>query len=43
MQPVTRQMGHRGIETTRNIYSHQFAQDRTVILKAMNQAAARFT
>jgi hypothetical protein len=29
------------IETTKNIYGHLFAQDRTSILDAMNQAVSR--
>ena len=38
---VTNQMGHRKIETTKNIYGHLFAQDKAFILKAMNQAVSR--
>ena len=38
---VCRQMGHRKIETTKNIYGHLFAQDQESILKAMNQAVTR--
>jgi integrase len=38
---VANQMGHSKIETTKNIYGHLFAQDRTAILKAMNQAVGR--
>ena len=38
---VTNQMGHRKIETTKNIYGHLFAQDRALILKSMNQAVSR--
>ena len=34
-------MGHSRIETTKNIYGHLFAQDRTAILDAMNQAVSR--
>ena len=34
-------MGHRKIETTKNIYGHLFAQDQDDILKAMNQAVTR--
>ena len=34
-------MGHSKIETTKNIYGHLFAQDRTAILDAMNQAVRR--
>jgi hypothetical protein len=34
-------MGHRKIETTKNIYGHLFAQDRKLILKAINQAVSR--
>ena len=34
-------MGHSRIETTKNIYGHLFAQDRTSILDAMNQAVSR--
>lgn len=36
-----RQMGHSKIETTKNIYGHLFAQDRTAILDALNQAVSR--
>jgi integrase len=35
---VTTQMGHRKIETTRNIHGHLFAQDREAILTEMNRA-----
>ena len=38
---VANQMGHSRIETTKNIYGHLFAQDRTFILKAINQAVSR--
>jgi len=38
---VARQMGHSKIETTKNIYGHLFAQDRTAILDALNQAVSR--
>jgi integrase len=38
---VCRQMGHRKVETTKNIYGHLFAQDQAAILKAMNQAVTR--
>jgi hypothetical protein len=38
---VTSQMGHSKIETTKNIYGRLFAQDRTFILQAMNQAVSR--
>lgn len=38
---VTTQMGHRRIETNKNIYGHLFAQDRTAILRAMNEAVGR--
>jgi integrase len=38
---VAHQMGHSRIETTKNIYGHLFAQDRTLILDAMNQAVSR--
>jgi integrase len=38
---VAHQMGHRKIETTKNIYGHLFAQDRTIILETMNQAVTR--
>jgi integrase len=38
---VAHQMGHSKIETTKNIYGHLFAQDRTLILDAMNQAVSR--
>jgi len=34
-------MGHSKIETTKNIYGHLFAQDRAIILDAMNQAVSR--
>ncbi len=38
---VAHQMGHSKIETTKNIYGHLFAQDRTIILDAMNRAVTR--
>ncbi len=38
---VANQMGHRKIETTKNIYGHLFAQDRKLILEAINQAVSR--
>ena len=38
---VAHQMGHSKIETTKNIYGHLFAQDRALILDAMNQAISR--
>lgn len=38
---VARQMGHSKIETTKNIYGHLFAQDRTAILDSLNQAVSR--
>jgi integrase len=38
---VANQMGHRKIETTKNIYGHLFVQDRSAILTAMNQAVIR--
>ena len=38
---VTTQMGHRKIETTKNIYGHLFVQDREAILTAMNRAVTR--
>jgi hypothetical protein len=38
---VAHQMGHSRIETTKNIYGHLFAQDRTSSLDAMNQAVSR--
>ncbi|MGH3342868.1 MAG: site-specific integrase [Carbonactinosporaceae bacterium] len=38
---VANQMGHSKIETTKNIYGHLFAQDRALILKAINQAVSR--
>lgn len=38
---VARQMGHSKSETTKNIYGHLFAQDRTAILDALNQAVSR--
>jgi hypothetical protein len=38
---VAHQMGHGKIETTKNIYGHLFAQDRALILDAMNQAVSR--
>jgi hypothetical protein len=34
-------MGHNKIETNKNIYRHLFAQDRALILDAMNQAVSR--
>jgi integrase len=38
---VAQQMGHSKVETTKNIYGHLFAQDRTSLLDAMNQAVSR--
>lgn len=38
---VTNQMGHRKVETTKNIYGHLFDQDRAAILDALNQAVTR--
>jgi hypothetical protein len=38
---VAHQMGHRKIETTKNIYGHLFAWGRAAILGAMNQAVSR--
>jgi hypothetical protein len=38
---VAHQMGHSKIETTKNIYGHLFAQDRSSILDAMNEAVGR--
>ena len=38
---VANQMGHHKIETTKNIYGHLFAQDRKLILNAINQAVSR--
>jgi integrase len=38
---VAHQMGHSKIETTKNIYGHLFAQDRTAVLEAMNAAVSR--
>ena len=38
---VAPQMGHSKIETTKNIYGHLLAQDRTAILDALNQAVSR--
>jgi integrase len=38
---VAHQMRHSKVETTKNIYGHLFAQDRTAILEAMNQAVSR--
>jgi hypothetical protein len=38
---VAHQIGHSKIETTKNIYGHLFAQDRALILDAMNQAVSR--
>ena len=38
---VANQMGHSKVETTKNIYGHLFAQDRKLILKAINQAVSR--
>jgi integrase len=38
---VAAQMGHRKIETTKNIYGHLFAQDRQFILTAINEAVSR--
>lgn len=39
---VVHQMGHSKIETTKNIYGHLFAQDRALILDAMNQAVSLY-
>lgn len=38
---VAHQMGHRKIETTKNIYGHLFTQDRSAILDALNEAVSR--
>jgi len=38
---VAHQMGHSKTETTKNIYGHLFAQDRTASLEAMNEAVSR--
>ena len=38
---VAHQMGYSKIETTKNIYGHLFAQNRALILDAMNQAVSR--
>jgi integrase len=38
---VAHQMGHSKVETTKNIHGHRFAQDRSSILDAMNQAVSR--
>ena len=38
---VAHQIGHSKIETTKNIYGHLFAQDRALIMAAMNQAVSR--
>ena len=38
---VAHQMGHSKIETTKNIYGHLFAWDRSAVLDAMNQAVSR--
>ena len=38
---VAHQMGYSKIETTKNIYGHLFAQERALILDAMNQAVSR--
>jgi hypothetical protein len=38
---VAHQMAHSKVETTKNIYGHLFAQDRTAILDAMNQTVSR--
>jgi integrase len=38
---VAHQMGHSKIETTKNIYGHLFAQDRSAILDAINEAVGR--
>ncbi len=40
---VAAQLGHRKIETTKNIYGHLFAQDRRAILAAMNAAVTRLS
>jgi integrase len=38
---VAHQMGHSKVETTKNIYGHLFAQDRSDLLNAMNEAVSR--
>ncbi|MBT0771257.1 site-specific integrase [Kineosporia sp. J2-2] len=38
---VAYQMGHRRIETTKNIYGHLFIEDRSALLVAMNAAVGR--
>jgi integrase len=38
---VAYQMGHSRIETTKNIYGHLFAQDRTSLLASLNAAVTR--
>ena len=38
---VAAQMGHRRIETTKNIYGHLFAHDRQELLDALNAAVSR--
>lgn len=38
---VAYQMGHSKVETTKNIYGHLFAQDRSDVLTAMNEAVSR--
>jgi hypothetical protein len=34
-------MGHRRVETTKNIYGRLFSQDRAFLLKALNDAVSR--
>jgi integrase len=38
---VAYQMGHSRVETTKNIYGHLFAQDRTSLLRRLNEAVTR--
>jgi Phage integrase family len=38
---VAHQMGHSKVETTKNIYGHLFAWDRSAVLDAMNQIVSR--
>lgn len=38
---ICNQMGHSGVETTKNIYGHLFDQDRTSLLEALNSAGTR--
>jgi integrase len=38
---VANQMGHRRVETTKNIHGHLFSQDRAFLIKTLNDAVSR--